>query len=315
MLDLQQLRYFVTVAETGNVGRAAGLLHISQSPLSRQLQQLEARLGLQLFARENKRLRLTPQGSAFLAEARALLAHAARVQQHAADAAQGQAGTLVLGYVAGAVHAGVLGAALRRFQRALPQARLQLRSLRSAEQFEALRRGEIDVGYTHAPAPADGALVSTHLLDEPFVLALPEGHALAGASTLELNGVPLVAPLSLLAREELRAACAGCGWAPDIRFEAADPAAALGLVEAGAGLAFVQASLARRALPGLVFRALPAGFALRMALHRVHAAAPSPLAQRWLELGGAGGGAGGDAGGIAGGNAGGNAGDTAPPAA
>ena len=67
MLDLQQLRYFVAVAETENVGQAAELLHISQSPLSRQVQQLESRLGLTLFAREKKRLKLTPAGREFLA--------------------------------------------------------------------------------------------------------------------------------------------------------------------------------------------------------------------------------------------------------
>lgn len=282
MLDLQQLRYFIAVAETENVGQAAELLHISQSPLSRQLQQLEGRLGLTLFAREKKRLRLTAAGRDFLVEAKALMAHAERVQQRAADAGRGRLGTLVVGYVAGAVHAGVIGRALQALQREVPAARLQLRSLHSAEQFAALQRDELDLGYTYAAPSVETGLVSSLLLEEPFLLALPAGHTLATAEALDLNGQPLVAPLSWHAREELLAACARLGWAPDVRFEAADPAAALGLVAAGLGLAFVQKSLVPAAGAAVVLRALPEAFTLRMQIHCVHQGSPSPLAHRLM---------------------------------
>jgi DNA-binding transcriptional LysR family regulator len=79
MFELRQLRYFVAVAETEHVGRAAEILGISQPPLSRQIQQLEARLGLTLFLRDKKRLRLTPAGQNFLTSARELLAHASEI--------------------------------------------------------------------------------------------------------------------------------------------------------------------------------------------------------------------------------------------
>lgn len=280
MLDLQQLRYFIAVAETENVGQAAELLHISQSPLSRQVQALEARLGLTLFVREKKRLRLSAAGREFLSEARALLAHAERVQQRASDAAAGQVGTLVVGYVAGAVHAGVLGAALQAFQRGAEGVRLQLRSLRSAEQFVALQRGEIDVGYTYsAPSPELG-LHSMQVADEAFMLAVPEGYALPDVAAL--HGAPFIAPLSWQAREEMLSACAAMGWVPDVRFEAADPTAALGLVQAGVGLALVQASLARHAPAGVRVLALPPQFGWRVRIHCVRAAGPTALAQRWL---------------------------------
>lgn len=80
MIDLRQLKYFVVVAEEEHVGRAAERLHISQSPLSRQIAQLEERLGLTLFERNQQRIRLTADGQTFLAETRSLLTHANRTE-------------------------------------------------------------------------------------------------------------------------------------------------------------------------------------------------------------------------------------------
>ncbi|HHG1493210.1 LysR family transcriptional regulator, partial [Klebsiella pneumoniae] len=80
MIDLRQLKYFVVVAEEEHVGRAAERLHISQSPLSRQIAQLEERLGLMLFERNQQRIRLTADGQTFLAETRSLLTHANRLE-------------------------------------------------------------------------------------------------------------------------------------------------------------------------------------------------------------------------------------------
>ncbi|TIS08518.1 MAG: LysR family transcriptional regulator, partial [Mesorhizobium sp.] len=176
MLDLRQIRYFVAVAEAGNVGRAAEQLHISQSPLSRQIMHLEEQLGVTLFERSKQRVHLNAEGRAFLAEARALLVNAARLEELGRKLASGATGSLAIGYVEGAVHAGLIAAMLREFRRERPDFHLQLRNRRTAAQFEDLRQRVLDLGFVYAPTPqGDPDIESMLVRREPLVLAIPEG--------------------------------------------------------------------------------------------------------------------------------------------
>ncbi|RWK08003.1 MAG: LysR family transcriptional regulator [Mesorhizobium sp.] len=273
MLDLRQIRYFVAVAEAGNVGRAAGQLHISQSPLSRQIIQLEEQLGVALFERAKQRVHLNAEGKAFLAEARALLASAARLEDLGRNLASGAAGSLAIGYVEGAVHAGLVAAMLREFRRDRPDFHLRLRSRRTAAQFEDLRSRVLDLGLVYAPAPqGDPDLDSMLVRREPLVLAIPEGDPLVDVIDIRpshLDGrvwITVVRQPDDTNRAQFLAACVEAGFVPDIAYETADPLTSLGLVSAGLGLATVQESLRAAAPPGIVFRDLP-WFGRSVAIH------------------------------------------------
>ncbi|AUC98891.1 LysR family transcriptional regulator [Bradyrhizobium sp. SK17] len=288
MLDLQRLRYFVAVAELENVGRAARLLHLTQSPLSRQIQCLEADLGIMLFQRSKKRLKLTAAGRDFLVEAKALLSHGARVEGRARAIATGSAGSLVIGYVAGALHAGVLARWLRAHAQRVPDVEIELKNVRSHDQHRQLVAREIDIGFAHARPGQDEPVRSKLIYQEAFKLAVPRASKYGAApSARELSKAKFIAwPGSGAAggRSELVEACRAAGFEPDIRYEAADPLAVLEMVGAGLGLAVVQASLARIKPRTVSFADLPRGFDMTMSIHLTCADACAPAAETFFDL-------------------------------
>ncbi|MFJ4920858.1 LysR substrate-binding domain-containing protein [Streptomyces sp. NPDC088725] len=279
MVDLRQLRYFVAVAESEHVGRAAEQLHISQSPLSRQIAQLEKHLGLTMFERTQQRLRLTSDGRVFLAEARALLRHADRLENLGRRLGRGEEGGLCVGYVTDAMHTGLLPQALRLLHNDRPDVHVALYSLRPAEQFEGLRQRSLDIALaSEPPGPDDADLTGALLLEDPLLLALPADHPLTRRDRLipsDLGEQPWIAVKNTPApgwRDRFIASCVEAGFRPNVTMEAAEPLTALGLVASGLGAALIQKSLLRGAPEGVVVRELPwytASVQLWAAWHRI----------------------------------------------
>ncbi|MFM0343135.1 LysR substrate-binding domain-containing protein [Paraburkholderia sp. BL9I2N2] len=264
MLDIRQLQYFVAVAEEEHVGRAAERLHISQSPLSRQIAQLEERLGLTLFERSQQRIRLTSDGRTFLQETRALLTHANRLESLARRLGRGDEGGLCIGYLENAMHSGVLSDALRTLRKDRPAVHIALYNLPSSEQLEGLRQRSLDVALVcEPPLKDDPDLDCAQLLSDPMLLAVPDSHPLATTPKLtpaalgKLDWIAVLHKENVLNHDTFVAACARAGFTPAISMEATEPLTALGLVAAGLGAAMIQRSLRHQAPAGVVLREVP----------------------------------------------------------
>src|SRR5438876_2896743 len=143
-MELRHLRYFVAVAEEQNVTRAAARLHVSQPPLSRQIRDLEDELGVALFEHGAKAVRLTEAGKVFLTEARAVLQRADEAVQMTKAVASGQRGEIHVGY-APSLSVELLPRALRFFQEANPDVRVQLHDMSTQEMLRGLRGDKLHV--------------------------------------------------------------------------------------------------------------------------------------------------------------------------
>ncbi len=264
MIDLRQLKYFVVVAEEEHVGRAAERLYISQSPLSRQIAQLEEKLGLMLFERNQQRIRLTSDGQIFLDEARALLAHAKRLESLGRRLGCGEDGGLCIGYIENAMYAGVLSNTLKSLRDSRPDIHIALYNQTSSTQFEGLKQRSLDIAMVnYPPDQLDVDLCYTQVLDDRMLLALPEQHPLVNKTELEASDLDGIAWISVIheedahSRDDFISACAKAGFTPDIKLEAGAPLTALGLVAAGLGLTLIQHSLRHHVPDGVVLRELP----------------------------------------------------------
>jgi DNA-binding transcriptional LysR family regulator len=287
MIELRLLRYFVAVAQTEHVGRAAERLHISQSPLSRQIRQLEELLRLQLFERDHRRIRLTAAGRWLLGPASEMLGRADLLVREAHRHGEGEIGQIAIGFVGAALASGVLPAALRRLRERRPGVRIVLRQLSSNDQLTALRAGELDLALVHR-RPQAPDLHEQRVLEQPYVLAVPRpGPLVRGViRATRLDGQPWIAVVSGDSdRDRWGAAWSAAGFSPDVVVQVVEWASALTLVDAGMGITAIPESYAAVRRPGVAIRRLP-WLRMKSQLFMVRRrSASSPLADdvaRWL---------------------------------
>lgn len=174
-MDLRSLRYFVAVAEERHVGRAASRLHMTQPPLSRAIRQLEAELGVALFARTSKGVTLTAAGATLYDEATALLGRADRVRDRVTAAAG--ATTLTIGTLADtAEHVGAKLVPLFRDRH--PHVAVRVHEADLGDPTAGLRAGLVDVALTRTPFDRTG--IGTHVLRAvPVGVVVRDGDPLA----------------------------------------------------------------------------------------------------------------------------------------
>lgn len=257
-MELRHLRYFVAVADAGNLSRAAQKLFIAQPPLSLQIRQLEHELGTPLFTRHPKGVRLTPAGEALLPQARELLERAAALT--ALPRAAARSASLALGCVPSASSI-VIPELVRRLRTHHPGLQLRLHEMISDEQHEALAAGRIDAGIARSRARPPRVEVACSLPD-PFCLALPAERARGGAAVLDLRDQAGAAFVAFTRHrgpayfDQAIRLCGEAGFSPRIGYEASTLHGVLDLVGAGLGVALVPASAALLGVKGVCVRRL-----------------------------------------------------------
>jgi len=190
-MELRHLRYFVAVAEAGNLTRAAEKLFIAQPPLTRAIKQLEEEIGVELFIRKPRGLELTTGGTYFLEQAQQILDKVSATMEDTRRIAQHRKTIFSIGFVP-SVFYGQLPLMVRRL-RQNRNLEIVLHELKTREQVEALKSGKIDIGFGRLRIE-DPDVVQENLFDEPIIAAIPVGHPLTRhpPSMKELSEWPMV---------------------------------------------------------------------------------------------------------------------------
>ena len=290
-MELRHLRYFVAVAEELNFTRAAARLHIGQPPLSMQIRDLEGEMGVRLFERTQRRVALTPAGQCLLEHAYRILGGVREAVEAAQRAARGELGELRVGFTSSLPFTDLLPDALHAYRRRFPAVRLQLNEMFTPEQFGALARGELDVGFVRLQGGrAPDGIALREIARNPLRLVVNASHRLAGAAAVsfaelrdeDFIGFPADVGTDLPA--VLRGLCRQAGFEPRIVQTAREATTQIGLVGAGLGVAVLPAPLETVRMARV--RYLPiidADAQFRLAVATVEGA-PSPLLQGFLDV-------------------------------
>lgn len=262
MLTHRQLRYFVEIVDAGSFSQAAERLFIAQSALSRQVREMEQALQVSLLERDARPLEMTAAGRSLYADARHILASLTDAMVRATHAQRGTDGCLRLLHSSSVPLTPALLALLRTHTQAHLGVTIEVLQASSEQQALDIDEGRADLGLARAPIlRRRPALHYQSLVEEPLVLAVPAGHALAAracARMVDLRHEPFVATPHL-ERGGLSHAvaelCRAHGFAPQAASVRSRKWAQLSLVQGGLGIAVVPASMGALAPAGV--RVLP----------------------------------------------------------
>jgi DNA-binding transcriptional LysR family regulator len=218
-VELRQLLYFVTVADELHFGRAAERLHIVQPAVSQQVRRLERELGVELFDRSPRHVRLTPAGERFLPEARATLAAAERARAIAAEHRRSGHARLRLGTSEGL--GDHLDRVLARLGALAPEIDVRLGYARTQDRLVQVRNGRLDATFVRGIERSPGLRLEP-VWEDRLLVALPADHRLTTTETVDLADLAAL-PLRLVDRrlnpplvDRVLTACRDRGFTPTL---------------------------------------------------------------------------------------------------
>jgi DNA-binding transcriptional LysR family regulator len=285
-MELRQLRYVEAVAAHRHFTRAAGAIGVAQPALSHQIKRLEQELGIDLFERSRRGVRLTPAGEAFLPRIRRALAELDAGRDEVAAFTGLESGRVRLGAMQ-ALGRLDLPRAIARFHSAHPAVEVTLSEESTTRMQQLVAEGQLDLALVALDVGYPDALRARPILREPVLLALPDDHPLAARTSVEFGalrdepfvffraGTGLRTTTELLARE--------ARFIPRMAFETGNLDRLLDLVGEGLGVSLIPASTPVHARP---IRTIPLSPPLTRTVGVVwradHALAPATRAMRDL---------------------------------
>ena len=303
MLDTRRLRVLCEVARKGSFSGAAVALGYTQPAISRQIATLEAEVGAMLVRRVPQGIVLTDAGRLLVDRGEPILARLRDVEVELQSLAGLEGGTLRLASFASAA-ASIVPLAIARFRELHPAVELSIVMADPIDSLPQLRAGELDMALSHDPlsgrrdeelhvavtgdgsadgAAAPGDLDLVHLFDDPMYVAMPVGHPLADAESVDLadfaNEPWMLATTNTCPDSRLfLRACHAAGFEPQIAFQNDDYPAILGFVAAGVGVALIPDMVARGVRDDVVVRTLHPAAPVRPIFAVLPAAYHSPAA-------------------------------------
>ncbi|MBB3109671.1 LysR family transcriptional activator of glutamate synthase operon [Paenibacillus phyllosphaerae] len=241
-MEIRQMRYFIEVAKREHVTDAANALHVAQSSVSRQLVQLESELGVDLFIRKGRRVKLTPIGKILLARVEQVMNMIGEAEREVKEYLDPEKGVVRVAFpISLAAH--VLPTAIYAFRKRYPEAKFQMKQALYRDLIDGVINGEFNLALI-APLPEeDKQIQSKVLFTERIVALLPLQHRLANRTSIQLSEMQeeafVTLPEGTIFRKIVMHACSEIGFVPHIAFEGDDIDALKGLVSAGLGVALM----------------------------------------------------------------------------
>jgi len=252
-LEDRELRSFLVLAEQLHFGRSANLLHISQPALSKQIKNLEEKVGGLLLVRNRRDVRLTAAGTLLYDEGRRLVRDLDSLFDATQAAVRGEAGKLRIAVGIATVHS-LVPPALRKFREVHPRVEILIGDMYTPRQIQALLAGEVDVGFLRLPIRHPQLMVRKVLKEQ---LTIAVSSSFRGILALEKIAHQ---PFIMISREVSTTyydhcirLCGSAGFSPRIVQEARDMFTLLNLVRAGMGVSLVPRSAMEMHVNGVKF--------------------------------------------------------------
>ncbi|MFC4077793.1 LysR family transcriptional regulator [Salinithrix halophila] len=238
-MEFRQIKYFIEVAKREHVTEAAHALHVAQSAVSRQIANLETELGVQLFVREGRNVRLTPLGRIFLRHAEKSMMEMEKAKVEIEEFLDPEKGTIRIGFPS-SLASHILPTVISAFRSRYPDVGFQLRQGSFRHLIDSVVKGESELSFI-APVPTEEKDVQGHIFfSEKLVALLPSTHPLSDQPSLRLDQLQedafVLFPSGFVLHRIVMDACYQMGFKPRVSFEGEDIDAIKGLVAAGLGV-------------------------------------------------------------------------------